>query len=99
MSIRIELHLGGQIIRTALAQKVTDDEDQKNGGGDVDRVFDYNWGIYGGAGKVESLLRGPIAQGTVQHRYGDGPEKLAALIMGDYARIKGPDHPQREESE
>lgn len=96
MSIRIELHIGENVVRTAIAKKITDDEDQRNGRGDDDRCFDYQWSIYGGNANAWAMSREPIAKGVVNHRYGDGPEKLAALIMGDYARIKGPDHPQRE---
>lgn len=100
MSFRIELTVAGQVLRTAIAEKVVGSEKRiELGPEEWDDVFVYNWGIYRGSASPNALLEGPIAKGTVTHRYGDGCEKLAALIMGDYARTKGPDHPKREESE
>lgn len=90
MTFRIELKVGDQVLRTALAQK---HGPSTNGAADHNEKFIYNWLIYKGTASANALIEGPIAKGQVVHRYGDGVEMLAALIMGDYARIKGSDHP------
>lgn len=92
MTLRIDLMVGEFARRTVIAKKECN-ENEARGQASKDETYTYRWAMYHSGTEDVMLSKGPIASGSVNHRYGDGLEKLAGLIMGDYAKTKGPLHP------
>lgn len=99
MTIRIELKIGGNTLRTFVAARVSHiDRPQERLNPELDTVFPYKWAEYIGPADDGALAGGSRASGMVHHRYGDGLEALAAKILAAYVEVKGVDNPKKPDA-